>query len=85
MNLQDERIQNACDTLSLTAIGQQYPTLAQEAVDSDASYTDFLEHCLKAEQAERRSRSQAMLTKIAGFPAIKLLDDYNFDFAAGAP
>ena len=85
MNIQDERIQNACDALSLAAIAQQYPELAQAAVDGDASYTDFLEQCLKAEQAERRSRSQAMLTRLAGFPTIKLIDDYDSTFAAGAP
>lgn len=85
MNVQDERIASACDALALTAIAQQYPELAQAAVDTEASYTDFLEQCLKAEQVERRSRSQAMLTKFAGFPAIKLIDDYDFKFAAGAP
>ena len=85
MNLQDERIRSACDALSLGAIADHYPVLAQQAVDSDASYTEFLERCLKAEQDERRRRSQAMLTKFAGFPAIKLIDDYDFKFAAGAP
>ena len=85
MNLQDERIRTACDSLSLGAIADHYPALAQQAVDSDASYAQFLERCLKAEQHERRRRSQAMLTKFAGFPAIKLLDDYDFKFAAGAP
>ncbi len=85
MNLQDERIRTACESLSLGAIADHYPALAQQAVDSDASYAEFLERCLKAEQNERRRRSQAMLTKFAGFPAIKLLDDYDFKFAAGAP
>ena len=85
MNLQDERIRTACDALSLGAIADHYPALAQQAADSDASYTEFLERCLKAEQDERRRRSQAMLTKFAGFPAIKLIDDYDFKFAAGAP
>jgi DNA replication protein DnaC len=85
MNIQDERIQAACSALTLNAVADHYPALAQEAADADASYTDFLERCLKAEQAERRSRSQAMLTKFAGFPAIKLIDDYDFKFAAGAP
>ena len=85
MNVQDERIQTACDALSLNAVAQHYPGLAQEAADTDASYVDFLERCLKAEQNERRSRSRAMLTKFAGFPAIKLIDDYDFKFAAGAP
>lgn len=85
MNLQDERIRSACDTLALNAVAEQYPALAQEAVDTDASYVDFLEQCLKAEQQERRGRSRAMLAKFAGFPAIKLIDDYDFKFAAGAP
>lgn len=85
MSVQDERIESACEALSLTAIARQYPELAQAAVDADASYADFLEQCLKAEQAERRIRSQTMLTKFAGFPAIKLIDDYDFKFAAGAP
>ena len=85
MNLQDERIRTACGSLSLGAIADHYPALALQAADSDASYTEFLERCLKAEQDERRRRSQAMLTKFAGFPAIKLIDDYDFKFAAGAP
>jgi DNA replication protein DnaC len=85
MNIQDERIQYACDALALGAIAEHYPALAQQAADNDASYSDFLERCLKAEQDERRSRSQAMLTKFAGFPAIKVFDDYDFKFAAGAP
>jgi len=85
MNLQDERIRTACGSLSLGAIADHYPALAQQAADGDASYTEFLERCLKAEQDERRRRSQAMLTKFAGFPAIKLIDDYDFKFAAGAP
>ena len=85
MNLQDERIQSACGALSLSAVAEQYPALAQEAADTDASYTDFLEQCLNAEQAERRRRSQATLAKFAGFPAIKLLDDYDFKFRRRCP
>ncbi|MCZ6642645.1 MAG: ATP-binding protein [Gammaproteobacteria bacterium] len=85
MNVQDERIQSTCDALALNAVAQHYPVLAQEAANTDASYVDFLEQCLKAEQDERRSRSRAMLTKFAGFPSIKLIDDYDFKFAAGAP
>ena len=59
MNLQDERIQAACGALSLDAIAAHYPALAQQAADSDDSFADFLEQCLKAEQDERRSRFQA--------------------------
>lgn len=85
MNLQDERIRSACDTLSLGAVAEHYAPLAQEAASGDVSYTDFLEQCLKAEIEERRRRSQSVLARLAGFPAIKLIDDYDFKFAAGAP
>lgn len=85
MNLQDERIQAACEQLTLGALADHYAPLAQEAVKAEQSYSDYLEQCLKAELDARRLRSQTMLVRIAGFPAIKLLDDYDFRFAAGAP
>ena len=44
-----------------------------------------LEHCLQVELDARRLRSQAMLVRIAGFPTIKLLEDFDFRFAKGAP
>jgi len=59
--------------------------LAQEAVEGDDSRSDYLEQCLKVELGARRLRSQAMLVRIACFPAIKLLDDFDFRFAKGAP
>ena len=85
MNIQDERIQSACERLTLKAVADQYAVLAQEAVQDDHSFSDYLEQCLKAELDARRLRSQAMLVRIAGFPAIKLLDDFDFRFARGAP
>ncbi len=85
MNIQDERIQSACERLTLKAVADQYAILAQEAVESDNSFSDYLEQCLKVELDARRLRSQAMLVRIAGFPAIKLLEDFDFRFAKGAP
>jgi DNA replication protein DnaC len=85
MNIQDERIRTACESLSLSALADHYSPLAQQAAGGDLSYTDFLEQCLKAEIGERRRRSQSVLARLAGFPAIKLIDDYDFKFAAGVP
>jgi DNA replication protein DnaC len=85
MNVQDDRIQSVCEALTLTAVGESYPALAQQAAKEDLSYADFLERCLMAEQEERKRRSQTVLTKLAGFPIIKTLDSYDFKFAAGAP
>ena len=56
MNIQDERIQSACERLTLKAVADQYAVLAQEAVQADHSFSDYLEHCLKAELDARRLR-----------------------------
>ena len=85
MSLQAERITEACEALGLSGMANQYDALAQAAAKAESSYTDYLEHCLKAEQQARQQRSRTVLVKMAGFPAIKLLDDYNFRFAVGAP
>ena len=77
MSLQHERIQSLCQSLSLFAIPDQYHALAQQAVTEELSYSAYLEQLLQAEQ-------QA-LTKMAGFPALKTLEGYDFRFATGAP
>ena len=46
-------------------------------------YSDFLEGLLKDEAAGRRVRKQTMMTRLAGFPVIKTLDDFSYDFAKG--
>ena len=43
---------------------------------------DFLEEVLKAERDARRVRARAMLTRTAGFPALKTLETYDFAFAS---
>lgn len=85
MSLQPERISAVCEALGLGGVACQYDALAQTAAKVESSYTDYLEQCLKAEQQARQQRSRTVLVKMAGFPAIKLLDDYDFKFAVGAP
>ena len=85
MNLQTNRIDELCNTLSLAAIAANYEALAQNATAQDKSYSDFLEECLKAEQLSRLQRTRSMLIKIAGFPVIKQIEEFDFNFAVGAP
>src|SRR5690606_14700501 len=40
---------------------------------------------LRAECQARRARSQQTMTRMAGFPAIKTLDSFDFAVATGAP
>jgi DNA replication protein DnaC len=40
---------------------------------------------LRAERESRRARARKMFARVAGFPAIKTLDQYDFTFTTGAP
>jgi DNA replication protein DnaC len=46
---------------------------------------DFLERVLQAELDAREERKRQTLTKLAGLPSIKTLEQYDFGFASGAP
>ncbi len=85
-DLQHERIAALAAELRLGALANHYGAIAQEAANAeDVSYADFLERVLRAERDARRVRSAEMLTRTAGFPAIKTIGDYDFGFATGAP
>lgn len=85
MDIQHERIAQLCQQLNLQAITDSYASMAQSAVDKQSSYIDYLEAMLSHECDSKQARSRTMLTKMAGFPMIKTLDDFNFKFAAGVP
>jgi DNA replication protein DnaC len=85
-NLQHDRITTLATDLRLLAVPDLYGPIAQTAATrKDASYADFLEDVLRAERDARHIRSRDMLTRMAGFPALKTLDAYDFAFATGAP
>jgi DNA replication protein DnaC len=85
MNLRHERLVQLCAELRLGGVAADYPAMAQRAVETEATYPDFLEAVLRAETDTRRARARQMLARVAGFPALKTLDGYDFEFAAGAP
>ncbi len=85
MNLQHERISALCEELRMPAIVENYPPLAQSAVDEGKNFAEFLESVLAAEKAARHGRTRSTMTRLAGFPAIKTLDDFDYEFAGGVP
>jgi DNA replication protein DnaC len=85
MNLQHERISALCEELRLAAVTDNYPPLAQSAVEGSQSFADFLEAVLTAEKAARHGRTRSTMTRLAGFPAIKTLDAFDYEFAGGVP
>ena len=85
MNLQHERIAQLCEALKLPFVAQGYGAAAQQAAKNEMAYSDFLEGLLREEMAGRTVRKQSMMTRLAGFPAIKTLDGFRFDVATGVP
>lgn len=84
-DLQHERIGGLCGELKLSAVPDVYGSIAQKAAAKDLSYADFLEETLRAERESRKARAREMFARVAGFPAVKTLDGFDFGFATGAP
>lgn len=80
-----DRIADLCERLALGTMATQVPHVADEAVRDGLSFQEFFERLLQAEYRERQERTRAMLTRVAGFPSIKTLEQYDFEFATGAP
>jgi len=83
--MQHQRFIELCNELRLGGIAAQYTVLAQRAAEQQLSFTDFAEELLIAERESRRARARELFARVAGFPAIKTLDQYDFNFATGAP
>jgi DNA replication protein DnaC len=80
-----ERIGELCQRLRLGTMATHLPHVAEDAARNELSFQDFFERLLQAEYRERQERRRALLTRTAGFPSIKTLEQYDFEFATGAP
>ena len=85
MSLQHERILALSQSLRLDGMGSQWSVLAQRAANDEASFADYLEWLLQAEQTMRTERTRQTLLKLATLPLVKTLEQYDFSFASGAP
>ena len=85
MNLQSERIADACRQLNLHAIPQAWPAVAKQHLASEGSYADFIETLLQEELSAKSERTKSTLLKFAGLPNVKTLENYDFKFATGVP
>jgi DNA replication protein DnaC len=74
------RVQTALRRLKLRRIPECVDSLAEQAATAHWTYLDFLDRLLEAEIAARTERDVAMKCKLAHFPVVKTLD--QFDFAA---
>lgn len=83
MDIQHQRIIDLCERFNLSGMASDYAALSSQAVTSQVSYTDYFEQLLKAEASLRYQRSRSVLTRTAGFPAIKTIDDFDYTHIHG--
>lgn len=80
-----QRIGDLCQRLGLGTMATHLPHVAEDAARNELSFQEFFERLLNAEHRERQERSRTLLTRTAGFPSVKTLEQYDFAFATGAP
>lgn len=80
-----DRLTALAAQLKLHTPASEWSNLADTMAGADSTLLGFLVAALQREADFRSGRSRHTMTKLAGFPAIKTLDDYDFDFATGAP
>jgi DNA replication protein DnaC len=80
MNLQQERLLSCCEQLGLRRIPACYEALAQEASQQEWTYLEYLERLLEDEAIARQERAIELKTRMAHFPFLKTLDQFDFDF-----
>lgn len=79
----NEQIETLCKELQLPTMAQTHHTLANRAAKENWKYSEYLYEVLKSESQTKAQRSKATLTKMAGFPTIKTLEQFDFDFTIG--
>ncbi len=85
MNLQLSRLSELTAELQLAGMDNNAVDLAQLAAKESWSYLAFFEALLQCEKRSRHQRKQSMFTRMAGFPSLKTLDEFDFQFASGVP
>lgn len=78
-----DRIQELCKELQLPTLNEMHHEIGNRAAKEGWKYSEYLFEVLKLEADNRAKRSRATLTKMAGFPTIKTLEQFDFNFTVG--
>lgn len=77
------QIDALCKELKLSTLLDKHHTLTATAAKESWNYSQFLHEALNIEVSSRLDRSKNTLTKFAGFPAIKMLEQFDYGFTVG--
>lgn len=77
------QVQENLERLKLTTVASALDRLAEEAAGAQWSYTEFLGKLLEEEMAARQERRLTAKQRLAHFPWVKTLDQFDFEFQPG--
>lgn len=80
MSLTYEKVQAHLDRLKLKRVAELLDPLCEQASKEEISYLEFLERLLEAEASGRSERRLVAKTRLAHFPFVKTLGDFDFAF-----
>ena len=83
MNDTVKQITHLATALKAPRISEAATRLASQTRDGNWSYEDYLAAVLEREVSARDASGANLRVRAAGFPAIKTLDDFNFDAQPG--
>ena len=75
-----EELTQSLKTLRLGGMALAMPTRYQEAKANEIDYIDFLQNLIQDELLKRQDNLLSRRIKIARFPEMKVLDDFNWAF-----
>jgi DNA replication protein DnaC len=75
-----EHLQAMLDRLKLTRVPECLDQLAEEAAKESWTYVEFLDRILDVEVSARVERDVTMKTRLARFPFVKTLEQFDFSF-----
>lgn len=79
----DTKIDELCKELKLSTLIDNYHKLSTTAAKENWKYIQFLHEALKLEVDNRINRLKSTMLKFAGFPAIKTLEEFDYNFTVG--
>jgi DNA replication protein DnaC len=75
-----QHLQAILERLKLTRVPDRLDQLAEEAAKESWTYVEFLDRVLDVEVSARVERNVTMKTRLAHFPFVKTLDQFDFSF-----
>jgi len=83
--IQEAAIRQYAKQLRLPTLGGQFTRLAEQAVKEKQSHLSYLEALLEGEVEERERKAMARRIQEARFPAVKTLEEFDFQCAPHIP